>query len=781
MVDDFEYTDSPLNHGWEIYAGTGTVATVADAGRSGRVLRATTDQGTSFGIDHAAGSPSGLLRQLSVWIKASDYFVFCVRVRAANDSYYYLEYVPTDGTPYVDENYATIPVGTLYTDGTWHELTRDMDADLQAAFGVSVSYVDRFFLRGAYDLDDLTLKEAASSPTPTPTATNTPTLTPTPTSAAPNGLVLALGFDENGGTTVADTSGNSNHGAVSNATWTTGRYGSALSFNGTDSWVTVADSNSLDLVGAMTLEAWVFPTDLADWRAVILKETSGDMVYALYASDGAVPGGHALIDSEWQRVDGTTALTLNTWTHLAATFDGAALRLYINGQLNASTSISGNLNTSPWPLRIGGDAVWGEYFEGTIDEVRVYSRALSQSEIQNDMNTPLASRDTGGKSGLAAPVRVSGPRTAPQVSAHAAPPTGQTWRSYYYAGSTRIALRVEGDPDPVKNGVYYLHGDHLGSASLTTDASGNKFSEERYYPYGETRYGSSPTDYQFTGQRKENGLGSLYDFQARHYSPVLGRFLSADTIVPSPGNPQALNRYSYVNNSPLKFVDPSGHCWGFASGLRGTGAYGATCNNIDMALTIVQSPKTSAGQKVGAGAYLAFEGAAHIAVVAGTAVLAGEGIAAASTALSGSAAATGAAGTAGTAAAAASADGDPTNEVQTIGRVFWSGGKVAQQAAGAWAKANNATTLEMTEAGKRLQETTKGLDWFTQARPQWAAASQEFAAGATGEVHVFQNSAGVSLQSIWAKVEYQALMHNQDVTRMIYHVVKPDGSGVIVP
>jgi hypothetical protein len=110
--------------------------------------------------------------------------------------------------------------------------------------------------------------------------------------------------------------------------------------------------------------------------------------------------------------------------------------------------------------------------------------------------------------------------------------------------------------------------------------------------------------------------------------------------------------------------------------------------------------------------------------------------------------------TAGTTAAAVSADGNPTNEVQAVARVFWSGGKVAQQAAEAWAKANNATTLEMTKAGQRLQEITKSSNWATQ-RPQWVALSQEFAAGAVGKVDVFQSAAGVRLQSIWATVEYQ--------------------------
>jgi len=110
-------------------------------------------------------------------------------------------------------------------------------------------------------------------------------------------------------------------------------------------------------------------------------------------------------------------------------------------------------------------------------------------------------------------------------------------------------------------GVYWLHADHLGSASLTTDATGNRVGELRYKPYGETRseWGVTPTGRRFTGQLEESGLGSLYDYGARRYSPVLGRFISADSIVPRPGNPQSLNRYAYVLGNPLRYTDPSGH------------------------------------------------------------------------------------------------------------------------------------------------------------------------------------------------------------------------------
>jgi len=83
----------------------------------------------------------------------------------------------------------------------------------------------------------------------------------------------------------------------------------------------------------------------------------------------------------------------------------------------------------------------------------------------------------------------------------------------------------------------------------------------RYLPYGVIRWESGlwSTDRRFTGQRWEASLG-LYDYKARFYDPTLGRFLQPDPIVPEPGNPQALNRYAYVYNNPLRYTDPSGHC-----------------------------------------------------------------------------------------------------------------------------------------------------------------------------------------------------------------------------
>jgi RHS repeat-associated protein len=135
----------------------------------------------------------------------------------------------------------------------------------------------------------------------------------------------------------------------------------------------------------------------------------------------------------------------------------------------------------------------------------------------------------------------------------AGPVTVSAVTKYYMFGDQRIAMR-QGDV------VYYLHSDHLGSTSLTTDQSGAPVAETRYLPYGEERWitGTLVTDFTFTGQRAERGF-ALMDYNARYYDPWLGRFVSADSIVPEPGNPQALDRYSYVLNRPLQGSDPTGH------------------------------------------------------------------------------------------------------------------------------------------------------------------------------------------------------------------------------
>jgi hypothetical protein len=202
------------------------------------------------------------------------------------------------------------------------------------------------------------------------------------------GLVAAYGFDEGSGTTVADLSGHNHPGTLSGPAWSTaGHAGGALSFDGVNDYVTVADQAELRLTSAMTLEAWVRPSALGStWRTVLFKEQAGHMTYALYANtDTGRPTAQAYVGGE-RDARGATALAVGAWTHLAATYDGTTVRLFVNGVQAAAKAASGPMATSTRPLKIGGNAVFGEWFTGLIDDVRVYNRALTAAEIQGDMS-----------------------------------------------------------------------------------------------------------------------------------------------------------------------------------------------------------------------------------------------------------------------------------------------------------------------------------------------------------------------------------------------------------
>ncbi len=133
-----------------------------------------------------------------------------------------------------------------------------------------------------------------------------------------------------------------------------------------------------------------------------------------------------------------------------------------------------------------------------------------------------------------------------------------TMKRYYYAGTVRIAVRVGSGTGTT--GLSWLLGDHLGSTSLTVSVTAVKTGELRYKPFGETRYsyGSTPTTFKFTGQREQVEIG-LYYYQASWFDSSLGRFVSADSMIPEPGNPLAWDRYLYVFGNPLRYIDPSGN------------------------------------------------------------------------------------------------------------------------------------------------------------------------------------------------------------------------------
>jgi hypothetical protein len=295
----------------------------------------------------------------------------------------------------------------------------------------------------------------------------------TVSTAPPLGLVAAYSFDQGSGSSLPDLSGNGNNGTIANASWSTGgKYGSALSFNGTNAIVNVPDSSSLDLTSGMTLEAWVNPSALGNaWRTVLMKEQSGNLVYDLYANgSGAtkVPVGEVYVGGE-RTVAAPSALTVNTWTHLAVTYDGSVLALYRNGTQVATLLQSGPILTSTGALRIGGNTIWPEWFAGLIDEVRVYNRALTQTQIQADMNTPLGVVDTQPPS---APANLSASGSLSSVSLSWSASTDNVGVARYdlYRSTTPASPRPDQPDRPAER--HQLHGHRAGGRQLLLQGAG---------------------------------------------------------------------------------------------------------------------------------------------------------------------------------------------------------------------------------------------------------------------------------------------------------------------
>lgn len=133
---------------------------------------------------------------------------------------------------------------------------------------------------------------------------------------------------------------------------------------------------------------------------------------------------------------------------------------------------------------------------------------------------------------------------------------GSTRVKYIFAGGLRIARHT------TTGMVHYYHQDHLGSSTVMTSASGTKVEATEYAPFGPQRDHelSTISNYKYTGQELDPETG-LYNYGARLYDPMIGRFISADTIVQAPADPQTLNRYAYCRNNPMIYTDPSGNSW----------------------------------------------------------------------------------------------------------------------------------------------------------------------------------------------------------------------------
>jgi RHS repeat-associated protein len=133
---------------------------------------------------------------------------------------------------------------------------------------------------------------------------------------------------------------------------------------------------------------------------------------------------------------------------------------------------------------------------------------------------------------------------------YVAPPT--TTVSHFYGAGEKIASQDSA-------GVKFYITDQVGSTTIVIDAKGDVVSDNSYYSFGNDKNATGTLEkYKFTGKEKENATG-IYYYGARYYEPDIGRFLQADSLRGDIKMPQSLNKYAYVRNNPLKFVDPTGN------------------------------------------------------------------------------------------------------------------------------------------------------------------------------------------------------------------------------
>jgi len=209
-----------------------------------------------------------------------------------------------------------------------------------------------------------------------------------------DGLVLEMHFNELNGSTVYDLSGNNNHGTIYGATRVQEGFGKALLFDGVDDYVDVPSSPILSGLNTITVEVWVNPTKTTEGTIVSKHDNYQNKEWQLYINPYTQKYTFQVVDENtdtFSEVAGVAA-TIGKWTHIVGVYNNGKLQIYCDGVLTDSKTTDKIIRVTNAPIRIGNRADNVRYYGGIIDEVLIYNRALSESEIKAIYNYYMKKR-----------------------------------------------------------------------------------------------------------------------------------------------------------------------------------------------------------------------------------------------------------------------------------------------------------------------------------------------------------------------------------------------------
>lgn len=200
------------------------------------------------------------------------------------------------------------------------------------------------------------------------------------------GLAGYWNMNEGSGTAVADSSGKGNHGTIINGgTWAAGRYSNAFSSDGVNDSVQIAAGATALHLSSFTMSAWIRPNSVTGDQTIMNRQIDGFGAdnFFLELNGSEIQSGYSSADVTWREITTSGAgIAINNWYHVAASFDNTskAFRIYLNGSLVGSGTLNYTPLTTSGPFYISKPDM--QNFNGLIDEVRIYNRALTVAEIQ---------------------------------------------------------------------------------------------------------------------------------------------------------------------------------------------------------------------------------------------------------------------------------------------------------------------------------------------------------------------------------------------------------------